>query len=460
MCSYSSKLETLLYKKIPLWFFLLIIIFGAVFTLLLAAAVRHYYLGGHQLKGLGPVVGSVAEFPSVVKKVLELQGDPTYTPEQRFAGQSGFSFNYTPGSRPDLGYVLVNRYDGDLNRSVSELWDLNTHEKIHQWKFTGVDAIWSDSKLKSNLGDFLINSSEKRFANQHAYLSEDGNIYTHSAGSPIVRLDTCSRISLFQDDAIYHHSLERDHSGNFWSPSKIENKTSTVDNKKIQNDGITLISLKGEVIYEKSVIKILEDNGLSYLVYGKSESVELDPIHLNDIQPVLIDGKFWKKGDVFLSLRNQSMLILYRPSTNKIIWHKQGPWIHQHDVSIVNDHQISIFNNNAFTTGMIGLTVRRSNNIFVYDFLKDEVTTPWQPGFEKLELRTITEGRGKIIGQEIFVEESNYGRLIQFLPDGSVSWQFINRASNGKTHFLNWSRIVSRELGDKVRISLTQKNCS
>jgi len=26
---------------------------------------------------------------------------------------------------------------------------------------------------------------------------------------------------------------------------------------------------------------------------------QLDPIHLNDIQPVNFDGEFWKKGDVF-----------------------------------------------------------------------------------------------------------------------------------------------------------------
>ena len=56
------------------------------------------------------------------------------------------------------------------------------------------------------------------------------------------------------------------------------------------------------------------------------------------------DGKFWKSGDVFLSLRNQSMILLYRPSTNKIIWKGTGPFFRQHDVDVLNDHKISIFN--------------------------------------------------------------------------------------------------------------------
>ena len=32
--------------------------------------------------------------------------------------------------------------------------------------------------------------------------------------------------------------------------------------------------------------------------------VGTDPFHINDIQPVLQDGKYWMKGDVFLSLRS------------------------------------------------------------------------------------------------------------------------------------------------------------
>ena len=45
-----------------------------------------------------------------------------------------------------------------------------------------------------------------------------------------------------------------------------------------------------------------------------------DGLHLNDIQPALTDSPYWKKGDLFLSLRHKSLILLYRPSTGKIIW--------------------------------------------------------------------------------------------------------------------------------------------
>ena len=71
-----------------------------------------------------------------------------------------------------------------------------------------------------------------------------------------------------------------------------------------------------------------------------------DPIHLNDVQPTLSNTDYWNKDDLFLSIRDLSLILLYRPSTNKIIWYQQYPWVFQHDVDIINEKEIMIFNNN------------------------------------------------------------------------------------------------------------------
>ena len=108
---------------------------------------------------------------------------------------------------------------------------------------------------------------------------------------------------------------------------------------------------------------------MEYLLFGIGDwEFTNDPIHLNDIQPVDFDGEFWKKGDLFLSLRHQSMVLLYRPATNKIIWKGTGPFFHQHDVDILNDHKISVFNNNSkyFVDGDV---VDRHNEVIIYNFI-------------------------------------------------------------------------------------------
>lgn len=455
-----NTIEKILFKKIELWTVALLGFAALVLFLLFGSAVRHYFLGGQKLGQLGPLVGSVASFPSVIKKVIfssPLNQD-LLANEQRFEGQTGFLFGYAVGTRPDFGYVLLNRYDADVSHSVSELWDLNTQEKIHTWSYSGVDEVWRRSKLSSVFTNLQVDAAPARFRAGHALLTPEGELDV-SWETPLIRTDLCSRSSLLSDGAVYHHSTERDEKGNLWMPSHLEPKQVTLGGPKFMDDAVVMLSPSGEVLFLKSVVQMLEDNGLGYLVYGKGDLID-DPIHLNDIQPVLTDGRYWKKGDIFLSLRHQSMVLLYRPSSNKIVWHKQGPWLHQHDVNIVSDHEISVFNNNAQLTVRGNAIVRGSNQLLIYDFDSDTVRSPWQAGFEKLNIRTITEGRGKAVGREAFVEETNYGRLLQFDAKGKVSWQYVNRARDGKVYMLNWSRLVTRELGDKIRLLVAEKKCS
>lgn len=56
----------------------------------------------------------------------------------------------------------------------------------------------------------------------------------------------------------------------------------------------------GEILWQTSLTQILLDHGMEYAVFTAGD-YRPDPIHLNDIEPVLTDGPYWKKGDLFLS---------------------------------------------------------------------------------------------------------------------------------------------------------------
>ncbi len=51
------------------------------------------------------------------------------------------------------------------------------------------------------------------------------------------------------------------------------------------------------------------ENGLTHVLV-KSETPG-DPIHVNDIEPVLHDGPYFKRGDLFISARNGSWIMHY-----------------------------------------------------------------------------------------------------------------------------------------------------
>ena len=287
-----------------------------------------------------------------------------------------------------------------------------------------------------------------------SFATEDGGLIFQS-WSPLVKIDACSRLVWVNDEDLFHHSIERDDNGMFWVPTEQEPVTIKGVPKKFRDDSIAMVSPDGKLLMNRSVSQILIDNGLGHLVFWGDGSFP-DPIHLNDIEPVRKDGPYWRKGDLFLSLRNTSTVMLYRPSTNKVIWHKTGPWSGQHDVDILDDHRISIFNNN----GREKWVAFRTAEVNIYDFATGEVTSPWRAALERLDVWAPIESLAEVLpNDELFVEEQPHGRLIRLTLDGDVVWEYVNRAKMGRVFRLGWSRLLDTATGSRLAETLARVDC-
>ena len=58
----------------------------------------------------------------------------------------------------------------------------------------------------------------------------------------------------------------------------------------------------GEILIENNIVP--ENFVLNNYVLKQN-----DPIHLNDVEPTFQDTKYWDKDDLFISLRDQNMII-------------------------------------------------------------------------------------------------------------------------------------------------------
>ena len=119
-------------------------------------------------------------------------------------------------------------------------------------------------------------------------------------------------------------------------------------NDVYRDDGIIVISPAGEVLLNKSLTEIFYENDLEHLIY--THGLEVDPFHLNSVFPASTSKGFVKKGDLILSLRHMSMLLIYRPTTNKIVWLQSGPWLNQHSAKFDENGNIYVFDNNLIET--------------------------------------------------------------------------------------------------------------
>tara|TARA_B100000212_G_C27359201_1_gene527386 strand:+ start:265 stop:1728 length:1464 start_codon:yes stop_codon:yes gene_type:complete len=449
---YNKKVKiyrTLMFKKIEIWILYLVLLFGIPTTIFFGVLVRQETegitkKGKVDISFLTKPAASIARIPEKLLLKLVMQNDNRLDGILRenryFYTQNGF--NGTPNLNES--YLLLSRYDGEFNEGIVELVDLLNFEVIHTWN-PDIDA-FNKAVKNDEFKNLVRDDNNSRKVLYHPKLTKDGGLL-FGWNSPLRKIDACSNL-IFQKSDSFHHSIETDIDGNIWIPSRISPISLSIEKvvnfsvaESYMDDSIVKLSPDGEILFEKSLSQIFIDNGLEYLLFARG-NYDKDPFHLNDIQPVDFDGEFWQKGDVFLSLRHQSMILLYRPSTNKIIWKGTGPFFNQHDVNILSDYKISIFNNNSKDFGG-GKVVDGHNQVIIYDFKTKEYSYYLNDSLIKNDVRTIAQGRSQILPNgDLFVEETNYGRTLYFNSDGSLRWNHVNRSDNGGIYTIGWSRIL------------------
>ena len=432
-------LEKLLYKKISLWILFLVIILSIISMILFGSLVLR-----------STTAKNIAKIPETLKKIF-IKSENDFILSNINIEQKKRFLAYSNNHEDLKGYLLLARYDVNKKRSVTEIINIKDGKVLHTWE-PDIEKINTYSKLPKKI--YLKRDNNiKRYLMYHPLLLSNGDLIMHSNDTPLIKLSICSKM-IWHVDKPFHHSTELDHEQNIWSPSIIfpaKTDSFEIDHNRsdggfFREDSIDKISQDGKILFSKSLIEIFIDNNLERYIFptGNEYGNNLDPFHLNDIQPAVTDSKYWKKGDLFLSLKHLSMILLYRPSTNKIIWFKQGPWVFQHDVDIINNKQIAVFDNNR--DDLIKFKVNESNETLIYDFEKDIIISPYKKGYIKNQIKTPSQGLSQILENgDIFVEDTDHGRILRMDKMGNIKWQYVNREPNGYVYRISWSRFLSEK---------------
>jgi len=427
------KLDKFLFRKVSINFVFFIVIISFVGSILFGALVRRHYLGGTGFKNLQKVAIFFAEMPHNIKFIITnktLTGDIIAPITEQTYDDKKFFDKKLNSSRNEL--ILISRHDGDLGRSIVEIRDLNTFEVLHSYLpdiqkiYEKIDLSKEEFKyLKENLG---LN----RYFMWHPTITSKGELIFHSS-SPLVKVDFNSKIVWVNDEDQFSHSINLDLDENIYVPSYIcpwsEKISSIIDTRKegcyeYFNDAINILNPEGKIIFSKSVAEILIEHGLIHRIFSQ-QSFKSDPIHLNDIQPVLKDGPYFKKGDLLLSLRTLSMIILYRPETNKIIKIIEGGFLNQHDIDILDDKTISIYNNNVLLNSKNERIVTNNNEIVIYHFDTDSFSKRFEDTFKTLKINTSAHGLVDFLDDgSAIVEDRDNGRIFYLNNNGEVIWEF------------------------------------
>jgi hypothetical protein len=428
------------------------------FAIFIASSVRNIYLSRDEGKSrLGFLVDPLkfmAETPSLIKQIIQ----PPEFLVKNSTSEDGFThFDKQPS---DTYPNLLVGYKTEKYGSEFELLDINTGKVIHNWS---PDNETLFQKAFNELNPEKPPSEQSDLYYLHPLMLKDSSLLIAAQlTSLLAKIDKNSELLWMKTDRVYHHSLELDGNGYVYSctrPFEAGEYDFLAQNydlyrNTLVDDHITRLNPStGDIVFNKSIIAILLENGYDDVLLGKGQ-VTSDLIHLNDIQPALSTTQNWQKGDLLVSCRNLSTVFLYRPETNKILWLKTGPWYNQHDADFYGEDKIVVFGNDVIREeskeipsigdeNLFFSNKRSHNEVYVYDIKTDSISTPFTELLKNEEITTSTSGRSEILPNgNLFVEDTNNGRIV--IGDSvTKKIEYVKRQDKDHISSLYWSRIIN-----------------
>jgi hypothetical protein len=145
--------------------------------------------------------------------------------------------------------------------------------------------------------------------------------------------------------------------------------------------------------------------------------------HVHVREPGYVQKEDFTSGTV-AALAGGVVAVLDMPS-QEIVWATRGPWLGQHDPSILDNGDILLFDN-------LG-GFRRDNAARVIQFDPVSMRVNWlYRGSEAAPFHsTIRSSAERLANGDTLITESDGGRLFEIDPGGAIVWEFLNPVRAG-----------------------------
>jgi hypothetical protein len=280
----------------------------------------------------------------------------------------------------------------------------------------------------------------------------------------MVRLDPCGNV-VWRLPYRTHHSVSRDEDGNLWVPGLItrEHKVDSLPNHQAPFDDYTLLKVSpdGQILEERSVVELLQKNGLRGLLHmssiaNRNTAVTGDTLHLNNVEvfPSTLAPGVFKRGDVMVSLRNINAIVVFDPSDWHVKFTSIGGVLRQHDPDFIDGNTISVFDNN-------NLAVWRENDdsrpdpaghhsrIATVSALTGTVTTRYAGSPERPFFTDIMGQHQQLANGNVLITESIAGRVFEIDRAGNTVWEYFNLIDDGMLGLVGDARRLPGDLDER-----------
>jgi hypothetical protein len=214
------------------------------------------------------------------------------------------------------------------------------------------------------------------------------------------------------------------------------------------DDFLVVLSPNGDELSKVRLIDAVTRSPYRHLLYTVSSLSSSDPLHANGVDIITPEMAqnfpYGKPGEVLLSFRELNAIAVFDSGRNELVWATRGPWIGQHDPSILPNGNILLFDNYGrfkFAGGQSRVIEFNPTNMHIVWQYAGDAAHPLDSEIRSNQQR-LANGNTLII-------ESNGGRILEVTRSGKIAWEFINPVrggeANGKAPIIAWAERVDPE---------------
>lgn len=284
---------------------------------------------------------------------------------------------------------------------------------LHRWEMAFENAFGKKSAVPGT--EFI----------RRAQVLPNGDLIAIYQGGGMVKLDVRSRLLWATDQSFYNDFFVAD-DGRIWGIAK-----RAVDRPEVREDAIVLedalviLGEDGTVVDRISLLDAFLQSDWADLILPLP--AEADIFHSNTVE--LMDGSQADASHLFsadhalLSLREIDTVAFLDLESRKIRQAWRGPWVRQHEPTLVANGRLLIFDN----LGADGLT-----RVVEFDVESESIVWDYR-GQGELPLNSPEGGTAsRLPNGNTLITESERGRAIEVTPAGDLVWEFVSPHRGGR----------------------------
>ncbi|MDO9171153.1 MAG: arylsulfotransferase family protein [bacterium] len=349
---------------------------------------------------------------------------------QRAAARKLLSLGYAAGTRPPPARSGTTRHDPA--RSGRELmFFVSGHapeallitragEVRHRWHcdYRDVAATGPDAFLPPG-------RNNATGCWRRAHLFPDGGILAIYEGHGLVRLDRDSRL-LWAYPGHCHHDLHVDDDGRIWVLTReAELAPRFGGDVPALLDYFTVLSPEGKFERRIPLLAALESSPFASLLDAAPAGG--DVFHTNTLER--LDGSLahlsplFARGNILTSIRELNALAILDPRRGTVVWALTGPWVKQHQPTLLPTGRLLLFDN-------LGRGGR--SQVLEVDPLTREIVWRYADGPDHRLFSATCGSAQRLPGGNTLIVESDNGRALEVTPDGVIVWEYRNEQRAGE----------------------------